>query len=49
MRSVTDRFSGIAEVRHPVGELRGLVCVATKADRDLARAPVDANPLVGIG
>src|SRR6516162_4198841 len=37
------------KIRHTTGELRGLVRVATKADGDFASAPVDANPLLGVG
>src|SRR6516225_7882993 len=37
------------KIWHTTGELRSLVRVATKADGDFAGAPVDANPLLGVG
>src|SRR5215472_8756768 len=37
------------EIRHAAGELRRLVRIATKADRDFANTPVDHNPLISVG
>ena len=37
------------EIRYAAGELCGLVRVAAEADCDFAGAPVDGNPLIGLG